>query len=64
MTPIMVIRAAELTADHLGRTIRIGPENRTFLTGRLVKIRQKLVGKETETRLDLEVVSEQRVPWA
>ena len=64
MTPTMVIRAAELTADHLGRTIRIGPENRTFLTGRLMRIRHKLVGKETETRLDLEVVGDQRVPWA
>jgi hypothetical protein len=53
----MEIRAAELTADHLGRTAKIDPGDLTFLVGRLVSIRHKQVGKaaapETETRLDL-----------
>ena len=57
----MVIRAAELTADHLGRTVRIGLEDRTFLTARLVRIRHTLVRNETETRLDLEVAGDHRV---
>jgi hypothetical protein len=55
------IRAAELTADALGRTVRIDPADRPFLTGRLVSIRHKLVRDETETRLEIEVVGDQRV---
>ena len=54
------IRAAELTADALGRTVRIETGDREFLRGRLVRIRHKLVRDESETRLDLEV-GEQRV---
>ena len=54
------IRAAELTADALGRTVRIETGDRQFLRGRLVRIRHKLVRDESETRLDL-VVGEQRV---
>ena len=54
------IRAAELTADALGRTVRIETGDRQFLRGRLVRIRHKLVRDESETRLDLEV-GEQRV---
>jgi hypothetical protein len=55
------IRAAELTADALGRTVRIDHGDRTFLTGRLVRIRHKLVRDETETQLEIEVVGDQRV---
>jgi len=54
------IRAAELTADALGRTVRIETGDRQFLRGRLVRIRHKLVRDESESRLDL-VVGEQRV---
>ena len=54
------IRAAELTAHALGRTVRIETGDREFLRGRLVRIRHKLVRDESETRLDLEV-GEQRV---
>ena len=54
------IRAAELTADALGRTVRIETGDRQFLRGRLVRIRHKLVRDVSETRLDLEV-GEQRV---
>jgi hypothetical protein len=57
---LMVIRAAELTADHIGRTVRIGTADKTFATGRLVKIRHEQVSDETETQLDLEV-GDQRV---
>ena len=33
------IRAAELTADHLGRRVRIDTGDQTFVIGRLVRIR-------------------------
>jgi hypothetical protein len=59
------IRAAELTADHVGRTVKIDLGDLTFLEGRLVSIRHKQVGKaatpETETRLELEVPGDQRI---
>jgi hypothetical protein len=59
------IRAAELTADHVGRTAKIDPGDQTFLEGRLVSIRHKQVGNaatpETETRLELEVPGDQRI---
>ena len=57
----MEIRAAELTADHLGRTVKIDAGEQAFVVGRLVKIRHRQVKDETETRLDLEVVGDQRV---
>ena len=57
----MVIRAAELTADHLGTTVRIHTTDQTSLTGRLVKIRHMQVNDETETRLDLEVLGDQLI---
>jgi hypothetical protein len=64
----MEIRAAELTADPLGRRIRIDYSNdddETFVIARIVKIRHKQVGKpadaEIGTRLDLEVLAGQRV---
>jgi hypothetical protein len=37
----MDLRAAELTADHLGRTMRIDPGDQTVLVGRLVSMRHK-----------------------
>jgi hypothetical protein len=59
------IRAAELTADHVGRTVKIDSGDQTFLVGRLVSIRHKQVGNaatpETETRLELEVPGDQRI---
>jgi hypothetical protein len=59
------IRAAELTADHLGRTGRINPGDPTVIVGRLVSIRHKQVGNaatpETETRLELEGPGDQRI---
>jgi hypothetical protein len=59
------IRAAELTADHLGRTVRINPGDPTVIVGRLVSIRHKQVGNaatpETETRLELEGPGDQRI---
>ena len=61
----MEIRAAELTADHLGRTVKIDPGDQTSLVGRLVRLQHKQVGNaatpETETRLELEVPGEQRI---
>ena len=61
----MDIRAAELTADHVGRTVKIDPGDQTFLVGRLVSIRHKQVGNaatpETETRLELDVPGNQRI---
>ena len=64
----MQIRAAELTADHLGRTVRIDPGDPSFVVGRLVKIRQRQVGNasagETETRLELELVGGRQPRWA
>jgi hypothetical protein len=46
----MDIRAAELTADHLGRTVKIDPGDQTSLVGRLVSIRHR-VRKATRRRL-------------
>jgi len=64
----MDIRAAELTADHLGRTAKINPGDPTLIVGRLVSIRHKRVGRvgnaaapEIETRIQLEVPENQRV---
>ena len=57
------IRAAELTADALGRTVRIETGGRESLRGRPVRIRHKLVRDESETRRDLEA-GEQRVTAA
>jgi hypothetical protein len=37
----MQIRAAELTADNLGRRVRIDPGDQTLVMGRLVKIKHK-----------------------
>jgi hypothetical protein len=59
------IRAAELTADHLGRRVRFDPEDQTVVTGRLVRIRHKYVGfaatPDTETRLEVEGPEDQRI---
>jgi hypothetical protein len=56
------IRAAELTADHLGRTIRIDPGGQDFAIGRLIRIRHRQAwNAETKTRLELEVVGNQRI---
>jgi hypothetical protein len=60
------IRAAELTADHLGRRVRIDPgDQTTFVIGRLVRIRHKYVGfaatPETETRLEIEGPEDQLI---
>ena len=38
------IRAAELTADHLGRRVRIDPGDQTVVVARLVRVRHKQVG--------------------
>jgi hypothetical protein len=57
----MDIRAAELTADHLGRTVKIDLGNQTVLMGHLVSVRHKLVRDGTRTRLDLEAFGDQRV---
>jgi hypothetical protein len=59
------IRAAELTADHLGRRIRLDhiDDDRSFAIARIVRIRHKRIGDadETETRLTLELVGDQRI---
>jgi hypothetical protein len=61
----MDIRAAELTADHLGRTVKIDPGDETFVMGRLVQILHKPVidgdVTGTETRLAVEVLADQLV---
>ena len=61
----MDIRAAELTADHIGRTVKIDPGVQTSLVGRLVSVRHKRVKKsapsETKTKLELEVPGDQHV---
>jgi hypothetical protein len=60
----MDIRAAELTADHLGRTVRINPGDPTVIVGRLVSIRhriRKAAPSETETQLEVEVPGDQRI---
>ena len=64
----MDIRAAELTADHLGRTIKLDPGDQTSRVGRLVSVRHKRVGNaapsETDTRLELEVPGDQHIRMA
>jgi hypothetical protein len=59
------IRAAELTADHLGRRLRIDPGDQTLIMGRLVRIRHKQVGfaatPDTNTRLELEGPEDQLI---
>jgi hypothetical protein len=61
----MEIRAADLTADHLGRRIKLDrtDDDRTFAIARIVGIRHKQIGDsdETETRLTLELVGDQRI---
>jgi hypothetical protein len=61
----MDIRAAELTADHVGRTVKIDPGDQSFLVGRLVSIPHKRVGnaatRETDTRLEPEGPQDQRI---
>lgn len=61
----MQIRAAELTADNLGQTVKIDPGDQSFLVGRLVSVRHIRVGNaatpETETQLELEVPGDQRI---
>ena len=43
-------RAAELTADHLGRPIRIDPGDQGFVVGRLVRIQHRQAGTQRATR--------------
>ena len=61
----MQIRAAELTADNLNRTVRIDHEDETFVVGRLVRIRHERLGDgaapDIVTRLVIEVLGDQRV---
>ena len=61
----MEIRAAELTADNLNRTVRIDHEDETFVVGRLMKIRHKRLGDgaapDIVTRLVIEVLGDQRI---
>jgi hypothetical protein len=60
----MDIRAAELTADHLGRTARIKPGDPAVIVGRLVSIRhrvRKAAPSDTETQLDVEAAGGQRI---
>ena len=60
----MDIRAAELTADHLSRTVRINPGDPTVIVGRLVSIThrvRKAAPSETETQLEVEVTEGQRI---
>ena len=60
----MDIRAAALTADHIGRTVKIAPGDQTSFVGRLVSIRHKrtryAAPSETETQLEVEVTGDQR----
>ena len=60
----MEIRAAELTADHLGRTARINPGDPTVIVGLLMGIRhrvRKSAPSETESQLDVEVTGGQPI---
>ena len=41
-TGLMDIRAAELTADHLGQTVKINPGDPTVIVGRLVSVRHRM----------------------
>ena len=60
----MQIRAAELTADNLSRTVRIDHDD-TFVVGHLVKIRHRRSGNagahDIDTRLVIEVLGDQPV---
>jgi hypothetical protein len=40
----MEIRAAELTADQVGRTVKIDPGDQTSLVGRLVRVQHNRSG--------------------
>jgi len=59
------IRAAELTADHLNRTVNTDPGDPTSIMGRLVSVRHKQARSagslETERQLELEVSGDQRI---
>ena len=59
------IRAAELTADDLSRTVRIDHDDDTFVVGRLVKIQHRRFGDagahDIDTRFVIEVLGDQRV---
>ena len=60
----MDIRAAELTADHLGWTVKINPGDPTVIVARLVNVRhriRKAAPSETETQLEVEVSGDQRI---
>lgn len=61
----MEIRAAELTAGHLGRRIKLDrtDDDRTFAIARIVRIRHKQIGDSDETgaRLTLALVRDQRI---
>jgi hypothetical protein len=63
-TSLIDIRAAELTADRLGRTVKIDPGDPTVIVGRLVSIRHregKAAPSETETQVEVEVTGDQRI---
>jgi hypothetical protein len=58
------IRAAELTADRLDRTVRISPGVPTVIVGPLVSIRQRVrraAPAETETQLEVEIARGHRI---
>ena len=57
----MDIRAAELTADHVGRMVKIDPGDQTSLVGRLVSVRHKRVGRVPRRRLRRSWNSKSRV---
>jgi hypothetical protein len=60
----MDIPAAELTADHLGRTVKINAGDETSVVGRLMTVRhrvRKADPSETETQLEVEVPGDQRI---
>ena len=60
----MDIRAAELTADHLGPIVKINPGDLTVIVGRLMSVRhrvRKAAPSETETQLEVEVTGDQRI---
>ena len=61
----METRAAELTADDLGRQVRFEPGDQTVVTGRLVRIRHKYVGfdatPDTDTQLEIERPEDQLI---
>jgi hypothetical protein len=60
----MDIRAAELTADHLDRTVMINPGVPTVIVGLLVSIRhrvRKAAPSETATQLEVEIARGHRI---